>query len=278
MDTDVRSTAARAVRGAPVIEVEHLVARYGEHTILEDINLSVQRGERFVIVGGSGCGKTTLLRHLIGLQRPAAGRVVVDGEDISAAEEDQLRRLQRRIGVLFQAGALFTSLTLGENIALVLEEYTRLPRATIELLVRIKLSMVKLAGFEDFRIAALSGGMRKRAALARAMALDPSILFFDEPSAGLDPVTSAELDALIVQINRSLGTTIVAVSHELPSIFTIADRVIMLDGPSKRIIAEGRPLDLRGHSVDPRVHAFFNREPSAAFRKRSESGHGSAQV
>jgi phospholipid/cholesterol/gamma-HCH transport system ATP-binding protein len=242
---------------------------------LEDISLTVQRGERFVIVGGSGCGKTTLLRHLIGLQRPASGRVIVDGEDISAADEDQLRRVQRRIGVLFQAGALFTSLTLGENIALSLEEYTTLPPATIALLVRIKLSMVKLAGFEDFRIAELSGGMKKRAALARAMALDPSILFFDEPSAGLDPVTSAELDALIVQINRSLGTTIVAVSHELSSIFTIADRVIMLDGDAKRIIAEGRPQELRDQSADPRVHAFFNREPSAAFRRRSESGHRS---
>ncbi|MBP1688047.1 MAG: Sulfate-transporting ATPase, partial [Deltaproteobacteria bacterium] len=270
MNSAVDSVGGRTGRNGPVIEVEHLVARYGERTILEDVSLSVQRGERFVIVGGSGCGKTTLLRHLIGLQRPAAGRVVVDGEEISAADEDQLRRLQRRIGVLFQAGALFTSLTLGENIALLLEEYTTLPPATVALLVRIKLSMVKLAGFEDFRIAALSGGMKKRAALARAMALDPGILFFDEPSAGLDPVTSADLDALIVQINRSLGTTIVVVSHELSSIFTIADRVIMLDGPTKQIIAEGRPQDLRDRSQDPRVHAFFNREPSAAFRRRSE--------
>ena len=276
MNSAVDSVGGRTGRNGPVIEVEHLVARYGERTILEDVSLSVQRGERFVIVGGSGCGKTTLLRHLIGLQRPAAGRVVVDGEEISAAEEDQLRRLQRRIGVLFQAGALFTSLTLGENIALLLEEYTTLPPATVALLVRIKLSMVKLAGFEDFRIAALSGGMKKRAALARAMALDPGILFFDEPSAGLDPVTSADLDALIVQINRSLGTTIVVVSHELSSIFTIADRVIMLDGPTKQIIAEGRPQDLRDRSQDPRVHAFFNREPSAAFRRRSESGHRGA--
>jgi phospholipid/cholesterol/gamma-HCH transport system ATP-binding protein len=276
MNSAVDSVGGRTGRNGPVIEVEHLVARYGERTILEDVSLSVQRGERFVIVGGSGCGKTTLLRHLIGLQRPAAGRVVVDGEEISAADEDQLRRLQRRIGVLFQAGALFTSLTLGENIALLLEEYTTLPPATVALLVRIKLSMVKLAGFEDFRIAALSGGMKKRAALARAMALDPGILFFDEPSAGLDPVTSADLDALIVQINRSLGTTIVVVSHELSSIFTIADRVIMLDGPTKQIIAEGRPQDLRDRSQDPRVHAFFNREPSAAFRRRSESGHRGA--
>ncbi|MFN8628123.1 MAG: ATP-binding cassette domain-containing protein [Candidatus Binatia bacterium] len=276
MADDGPSTAPRAAAGTPVIEVTHLVARYGEETILQDVTFTVYRGERLVIVGGSGCGKTTLLRHLIGLQRPAAGRVVVDGEDISTANEDQLRRVQRGIGVLFQGGALFTSLTLGENIALPLEEYTTLPPRTIELLVRIKLSMVKLSGFEEFRIAELSGGMKKRAALARAMALDPSILFFDEPSSGLDPVTSAELDELIVQINRSLGTTIVAVSHELPSIFTIADRVILLDGPTKGIIAEGRPRELRDRGGDPRVHAFFNRTPSAAFRRRSESGHRSA--
>ena len=270
------SPASSGVAPAPVIQVEHLVARYGETVILDDVSLEVQRGERFVVVGGSGCGKTTLLRHMIGLQRPAAGRVIIDGEDITNADEDQLRRMQRKIGVLFQAGALFGSLTLGENIALPLEEYSNLPPATIELLVRIKLSMVKLAGFEEFMISELSGGMKKRAALARAVALDPSILFFDEPSAGLDPVTSAELDELIVQINRSLGTTMVVVSHELASIFTIAERVIMLDGDAKKIIAEGTPQELRDHSADPRVHAFFNREPSPTFRRRSNSGHRSA--
>ncbi len=259
----------------PIIQVEHLVARYGDKTILQDISLEVRRGERFVIVGGSGCGKTTLLRHLIGLQRPAGGRVIIDGEDITDADEDQLRRMQRKIGVLFQGGALFGSLTLGENVALLLEEYTDLPPATIELLVRIKLSMVKLAGFEDFMISELSGGMKKRAALARAVALDPRILFFDEPSAGLDPITSAELDELIVQMNRSLGTTIVVVSHELASIFTIADRVVMLDGETRSIIAEGRPQELRDHSPDPRVHAFFNRQPSPDARRRSHSGHRS---
>ena len=260
----------------PIIRVEHLVARYGDNTILDDVSLEVRRGERFLIVGGSGCGKTTLLRHMIGLQRPAAGRVTVDGEDITHADEDQLRRVQRRIGVLFQSGALFGSLTLGENIALLLEEYTDLPSETVGLLVRIKLNMVKLGGFEDFMISELSGGMKKRAALARAVALDASILFFDEPSAGLDPITSAELDELIVQMNRSLGTTMVVVSHELSSIFTIAERVIMLDGESKRIIAEGKAQELRDRSADPRVHAFFNREPSPSFRRRTESGHRSA--
>jgi phospholipid/cholesterol/gamma-HCH transport system ATP-binding protein len=269
-------TGVHAAPAPPVIEVEHLVARYGENTILDDVSLQVRRGERFVIVGGSGCGKTTLLRHMIGLQQPASGRVVVDAEDITHADEDQLRRVQRRIGVLFQSGALFASLTLGENIALLLEEYTTLPAATVELLVRIKLSMVKLAGFEGFGISELSGGMKKRAALARAMVLDPSILFFDEPSAGLDPVTAAELDELIIQINRSLGTTMVVVTHDLSSIFTIAERVIMLDGETKKIIAEGKPQELRDHSADPRVHAFFNREPSATFRRRSDSDHRSA--
>jgi len=202
---------------------------------------------------------------------------LLDGEDVGQANEDQLRQIQRKFGVLFQAGALFGSLNLGENVGLLLEEYTSLPRQTIELIVRMKLSMVKLAGFEEFMIPELSGGMKKRAALARAMALDPSILFFDEPSAGLDPITSAELDELIVQVNKSLGTTIVVVSHELASIFTIADRVIMLDGETKSIIAEGKPLELREHSSDPRVHAFFNRKPDGnAQSRRTASGHRSA--
>jgi phospholipid/cholesterol/gamma-HCH transport system ATP-binding protein len=255
--------------GPPIIQVEHLVAGYGETVILDDVSCQVQRGEVFVVVGGSGCGKTTLLRHMIGLLRPAAGRVIIEGEDITRADEEQLQRIQRKLGVTFQGGALFGSLTLGQNVALPLEEYTTLPPETIELLVRIKLAMVKLDGFEEFMISELSGGMKKRAALARALALDPGILFFDEPSAGLDPITSAELDELIVQVNKSLGTTIVVVSHELPSIFTIADRCIMLDGPSKRIIAEGDPRQLRERSTDPRVHAFFNRQPVAHERQRS---------
>ncbi len=244
-----------------IIRVEGLIAGYDSRNILEDIQFDIQRGERVVICGGSGCGKTTLLRHLIGLQRPRAGTVWIDGDDISHAGESELRRIQRKFGVSFQSGALFGSLSLGENIALLLEEFTALPRPMIDTLVRLKLAMVSLDGFEDFLIAELSGGMKKRAALARAIALDPAIVFFDEPSAGLDPVTSVELDELIVQISRSLGTTIVAVSHELSSIFTIADRVIMLDGPEKRIIATGTPQDLRDNHPDPRVHAFFNRQP-----------------
>ncbi len=255
-----------------VIRVENLVARYGDLTILENVSCDVHRGEVFVVVGGSGCGKTTLLRHMIGLLKPSSGRVFVGDEDITSLDEDGLRRVQRSLGVTFQAGALFGSLTLGENIALPLQEHSDLPADTIDLLVRMKLDMVSLGGFEDFMISELSGGMKKRAALARAMALDPSILFFDEPSAGLDPITSAELDELIVQINKSLGTTMVVVSHELPSVFTIADRVIMLDPKSKGIIAEGDPAELRDHSVDPSVHAFFNRHSEQ--RSGRDGRHG----
>ena len=258
---------------APVIEVKHLVAQYGDQKILEDVSCEVRRGEVFVIVGGSGCGKTTLLRHMIGLQHPAGGRVLIEGEDLTEANEDELQRIQRKLGVTFQAGALFGSLTLGQNVALPLEEYTTLPRRMIDLLVQIKLSMVKLNGFQDFMIAELSGGMKKRAALARAMALDPAILFFDEPSAGLDPVISAELDELILQLNHSLGTTMVVVSHELPSIFTIADRVIMLDSATQRILAQGDPKELRDYSTDPRVHAFFNREPETTGQRRTTRGY-----
>jgi phospholipid/cholesterol/gamma-HCH transport system ATP-binding protein len=264
-----------APAAGPAIQVEHLVARYEDRTILNDVSFEVQRGERVFIAGGSGCGKTTLLRHIIGLNRPTSGRVLINGEDIAAADEDELRRIQRNFGMLFQSGALFGSLTLGENVALLLEEYTSLPPETIQLLVRIKLGMVKLAGFEDFMIAELSGGMKKRAGLARAVALDPSILFFDEPSAGLDPVTSAGLDELIIQINRSLGTTIVVVSHELASIFTVADRVIMLDGEAKGIVAQGKPQQLRDEHQDPRVHGFFNRIPATTVHRRTNGGNRS---
>jgi len=257
-----------ATRGAPVIQVEHLEARYGDKTILHDVSCTVRRGEVFVIVGGSGCGKTTLLRHMIGLLRPASGRVLIEGDDLTDADEEQLRRIQQKLGVSFQAGALFGSLTLGQNVALPMEEYTSLPAEMIALLVRIKLGMVNLDGFEEFMISELSGGMKKRAALARALALDPAILFFDEPSAGLDPITSVELDELIVQVNQSLGTTIVVVSHELASIFTIADRCIMLDPSTRGIIAEGPPQQLRDAHDDPRVHAFFNRKPAESAQQR----------
>ena len=254
------------------IRVENLTTRFGDKTILEDVSFTVRRGEVFVIVGGSGCGKTTLLRHMIGLLKPAQGNIFIGDEDITRLDEDGLQRVQCSLGVTFQAGALFGSLTLGQNVALPLQEHTNLPADTIDLLVRIKLDMVSLGGFENFMISELSGGMKKRAALARAMALDPSILFFDEPSAGLDPITSAGLDELIIQINRSLGTTMVVVSHELPSVFAIGDHVIMLDGNTHRIVAEGKPAELREQTKDPLVYAFFNRQSEQA--SAGASAHG----
>ncbi len=247
----------------PVIIVENLTCRFGERTILENISFQVYRGEIFVVLGGSGCGKSTLLRHLIGLHLPAAGRIVVNGIDITTGDEAALRQMRRGIGVLFQSGALFGSLTLGQNIALPLSEYTDLPPDVIDLIVRLKLTLVNLAGFEDYLPEELSGGMKKRAGLARAMALDPDLLFFDEPSAGLDPITAVELDTLIKSLNAGLGATMVVVTHELQSIFNIAHRVIMLDKSTRGIIAEGDPHDLKEHSTDPRVVNFFQRRPSS---------------
>jgi len=243
-----------------VIKVEGMEARYGEITILRDISFEVRRGEIFVILGGSGCGKSTLLKHLFGLYRPYRGNILVEGKDLAKIDDDELVEIRKGFGVLFQSGALLASMTLAENVALPIQEHTDLPLELVDLLVRVKLNMVNLSGFEDYQPAELSGGMKKRAGLARAMALDPTILFFDEPSAGLDPVTSAELDQLILQINRSLHTTMVIVTHELPSILTIAHRVIMLDGKEKTIIAQGAPRDLKEQSADPRVRKFFNRE------------------
>lgn len=243
----------------PVIIVKGLTARYGENTIFEDVNFEVFKGEIFVIVGVSGCGKSTLLKNMIGLYRPAAGTVLINGVDIATDDDVKLKKVRKDTGVLFQSGALFGSMSLADNIALPMLEYTDLPRAIINQIVSMKLGMVNLAGYEYHLPAELSGGMKKRAALARAMALDPTILFFDEPSAGLDPVTSVELDILIKSINAGMGTTMVIVTHELESILTIAHRVIMLDKSAKGIIAEGDPRELKKHSTDPRVVSFFNR-------------------
>ncbi|MEE9609951.1 MAG: ATP-binding cassette domain-containing protein [Desulfatiglandales bacterium] len=242
-----------------VIQVDDLVARYGEDIILDRISFEVYEGEVFVILGGSGSGKSTLLKHLVGLIQPSAGRVIIDGADISKCQGDTFQKILRKIGVLYQSAALLGSMTLAENVALPIREYTDLPPRSVDTLVKMKLRQVHLDGYENYLPSELSGGMKKRAGLARAMALNPKILFFDEPSAGLDPVTSAELDNLIMQLNKSQGTTMVIVTHELPSIFAVADRVIMLDKMTRDIIAEGDPKYLRDHSQNPLVRHFFNR-------------------
>jgi phospholipid/cholesterol/gamma-HCH transport system ATP-binding protein len=252
----------------PVIKVEGLTARFGDDVIFENVSFQVHRGEILVILGGSGCGKSTLLKHMIGLYQPYAGRVLINGVDVNTEDEAELRRLRMDIGVLFQSGALFGSMTLAENVALPIQEYTRLTPATIELIVKMKLGLVQLAGYENHLPSEISGGMKKRAGLARAMALDPKVLFFDEPSAGLDPITSVEMDNLIKGINAGLGTTMVIVTHELESIFNIAHRVLILDKGARGIIAEGDPRDLKEHSPDPRVVNFFNRRPMAVKETR----------
>ncbi len=244
------------------ITVRDLDMRYGERVIQRDLSFTVKAGEIFVIMGGSGCGKSTLLRHLIGLVHPARGDVLYDGDSFWTAEPPVRERLMRRFGVLYQSGALWSSLTLAENVALPLGEYTRLKPAEIAELVSLKLALVGLAGFEEFYPSEISGGMRKRAGLARAMALDPDILFFDEPSAGLDPISSKLLDDLILELRDSLGATVVIVTHELASIFAIAGNSVFLDADTKTMIATGSPRDLLHHSPDPKVRRFLTRGES----------------
>jgi phospholipid/cholesterol/gamma-HCH transport system ATP-binding protein len=250
----------QSAQNEPIISIENLAARFGSNTVFEGVNFQVRKGEILVIVGESGCGKTTLLKIMIGLQKPVSGKILFQGIDIISGGEEELYDYRQNIGVLFQSSALFSSMTIKENIALPLQEYTDLDFATIDLIVKMKLGMVNLAGYENHYPAELSGGMKKRAGIARAMALDPLVLFFDELSAGLDPVTAVELDDLIIKTNEALGTTMVIVTHELESICKIADRVIMLDKGAKGIIAEGNPLELKEKATDPRVRRFFLRE------------------
>jgi phospholipid/cholesterol/gamma-HCH transport system ATP-binding protein len=243
---------------SPAIAVTGLECRYGVAVVLRDVTFSVRRGEIFFIIGGSGCGKSTLLRNLIGLHASATGTVEFFGESFTDASEARRRELLRTFGVLYQGGALWSSLTLRENIALPLEEYTSLSPAERDELVALKLAQVSLTGYGDHYPAEISGGMRKRAGLARALALDPAVVFFDEPSAGLDPITSRNLDNLIRQIRDTLGTTCVVVSHELASIFAIADRVLMLDKTAKGVVAEGDPREL-ARGGDARAREFLTR-------------------
>ena len=243
-----------------IIQVHDLTVGYGTDIILENISFDVLEGEIFIVLGGSGCGKSTLLKHLIGLIPPLSGQIRIDGEDISNCNETTYKKILRKIGVLYQSTALFGSMTIAENVSLPIKEYTDLPQKSVDTLVKMKLNMVNLKGYENHLPSEISGGMKKRAGLARAMALNPKILFFDEPSAGLDPVTSVELDNLIIHLNKSLGTTMVIVTHELQSIFNVAHRVIMLDKQTKGIIAEGNPEDLKDHSENPFVRNFFNRK------------------
>jgi phospholipid/cholesterol/gamma-HCH transport system ATP-binding protein len=242
-----------------IITVEGLTVGYGETVVLENVSFSIGEGEAFTILGPSGCGQSTLLKAMVGLLKPWKGRIRIAGEEIGIEEEGSLARLRWQVGVLFQSGALIGSLTVGENVALPLVEFTALPQEIIEEMVQLKLDLVKLGRYSHLMPAELSGGMRKRAGLARAMALDPKILFCDEPAAGLDPATASEIDGLLLELKAALGVTVVVVTHELWSIENISERCIMLDGEAKGIIATGAPQTLRDESKDPRVRAFFDR-------------------
>ncbi len=251
-------------RGEPHIEVDGLAMAYGEAVIQRDLTFAVRRGDVFIIMGGSGCGKSTLLRHLVGLIRPAAGSIRYDGVDYWSASQVERDAIGRRLGVLYQGGALWSSMTLAENVALPLETYTDLGPGAVRELAAFKLALVGLAGFEDYYPSEISGGMRKRAGLARAVALDPEVLFFDEPSAGLDPVSARRLDDLILELRDSLGATVVVVTHDLASIFAIGDDAVFLDPEARTQIARGEPKRLRDESPDPRVRAFLNRGAAPA--------------
>lgn len=242
-----------------IISVKDLSVKYDKRIILENVSFDVYNGEVFVIVGGSGSGKSTLLRQLIGLESPTSGTIIINGADLTKSNENNVIKIMSRNGVLFQFNGLFASMTLSENIELILEKYTKLTPSQMKDVIDLKLSLVGLSGFQNYKPSEISGGMKKRAALARAMALDPKILFFDEPSSGLDPITSASLDNLIKELNAALKTTMVIVSHDLDSILNISHRVLMLDDSIKGIIAIGTPSELKNQHDSELVYRFFNR-------------------
>lgn len=249
-----------------IIRVEHLVTHYGETQILDDVSFQVSPGEIFLIIGGSGCGKTTLLKHMTGLLSPTRGAVYNNGQNISDLSEDERAKMQQGIGIAFQSGGLFNSLTVGENVALPLQEYRLVDARLIPSIVRMKLSLVGLADAENLLPDALSGGMKKRAGLARALAADPPVVFFDEPSAGLDPIMAAGLDDLVLELRRLLGVTFIIVTHELDSIRKIADRILMLD--RGQVLFEGSVADAESSGID-RVQQFFERQPDTYIGQRN---------
>jgi len=250
-----------------LIEVRDVTMAYGANVIQRDLNFDINRGDIFVIMGGSGCGKSTLLKHMLGLITPSKGDILYSGTSFYSASESEREALRQRWGISYQSGGLFSAMTLGENVRLPLELYTDYATGEIEDIVAYKLALVGLAGYQSYYPSEISGGMRKRAALSRAIALDPDILFFDEPSAGLDPISSSLLDDLIVQIKESMGATVVMVTHELPSIFAIANNSVYLDNISRTMIDYGNPTDLRDHSEQPVVRQFLTRSAVAAVRE-----------
>jgi phospholipid/cholesterol/gamma-HCH transport system ATP-binding protein len=265
------STPARTQEKAPHIIVKNLTMAYGSFVLMREINFTVRHGDIFIIMGGSGCGKSTLLRHLIGLKEPATGEIIYGDVNFTRADARTRELMLRRFGILYQSGALWSSMTLAQNVGLPLGEFTDLNSSQIREIAALKLALVGLSGFEDFYPNEISGGMQKRAGLARAMALDPEILFFDEPSAGLDPISSSLLDELILELRDSLGATIVIVTHELASIFAIGNNCVFLDAESRVQIATGDPKELLAHSQDHRVRKFLSRGKENG---QSENNHG----